>query len=91
MLGGGRLAAEWTHTGRYPMDPANTHEYGGHTIVALHANYFVRPEVELFARVMNLQDRAYAELASYDPFQKEQFTPGPPRTIYAGLQYRWSR
>ena len=91
MLGGGRVAAEWTHTGRYVMDPANTHEYGGHTIVSLHANYFVRADVELFARVTNLQDHAYAELASYDAFQKEQFTPGAPRTIYAGLQYRWSR
>jgi outer membrane cobalamin receptor len=91
LLRGGRLAAEWTHTGRYAMDPANTHEYGGHTIVSLHANYFVRPEIELFARVINLQDRAYAELASYDAFQREQFTPGAPRTVFAGLQYRWSR
>jgi len=89
-LGGGRVAAEWTHTGRYAMDPANTHEYGGHTIVSLHANYFLRPEVELFARVINLQDHAYAELASFDAFQNEQLTPGAPRTFFAGLQYRWS-
>jgi outer membrane receptor protein involved in Fe transport len=89
-LGGGRIAAEWTRTGPYAMDPANSHEYAGHTIVSLHANYLVRPEVELFARAINLQDRTYAELASFDAFQKEQFTPGAPRTIFAGLQYRWS-
>ena len=90
-LNGGRLAAEWTHTGRYAMDPANTHEYGGHTIVSLHGNYMIRPEIELFARALNLQDRAYAELAAFDPFRRVQLTPGAPRTFYAGVQYRWSR
>ena len=88
-LRGGRLAAEWTHTGRYYMDPDNTREYGGYDLVHMHANAFVTPTVELFARVMNAADRKYAELATFTAFQGAQLTPGTPRTVYAGLRFGW--
>lgn len=87
---GGRLAAEWSHTGSYAMDPANARTYAGFSLVHLHANATVIPSVEVFARVVNLTDRAYAELATYDQFQGVQYTPGAPRTIFAGLRYGWS-
>jgi iron complex outermembrane receptor protein len=89
-LRGGRIAAEWSHLGRYAMDPANVRTYGGHAIVHLHANAFVSPSVELFARVTNVGDRAFAELASFDPFQGPLFTPGAPRTVFAGMRYGWN-
>jgi iron complex outermembrane receptor protein len=98
---GGRLAAEWSHTGRYWMDPANTRSvvsgatiarsYGGHEIVSLHANLFLRPHVELFGRVVNALDRTHAEIVTYDAFNAEQYTPGSPRSIFAGVRYAWSR
>ena len=90
-LKGGRLAAEWTHTGRYATDPANTRSYAGYEVVNLHANVFCTPRVELFARVLNVANRTYAELATFDAFQREQYTPGPPRTLYAGARYSLSR
>jgi outer membrane receptor protein involved in Fe transport len=89
LLRGGRLAAEWTHTGRYYMDPDNTREYGGYDLVHFHANAFITPTVELFARVMNAADRTYAELATFTAFQGAQLTPGTPRTVYAGLRFGW--
>lgn len=89
-LKGGRLAVEWSHTGRYAMDQANARTYGGHQVVHLHANAFVMPSVELFARVTNLGDRGFAELASYDQFQGVLYTPGAPRTVFAGMRYGWS-
>jgi outer membrane receptor protein involved in Fe transport len=89
-LKGGRLAAEWSHTGRYAMDPGNLRTYGGHQVVHLHANAFVVPSVEVFARVTNLTGRAYAELASFDQFQGVLYTPGAPRTVYAGMRYGWT-
>jgi iron complex outermembrane receptor protein len=88
-LRGGRLAVEWTHTGRYWMDPANTREYGGYDLVHLHGNINLRSGVELFARVMNATDRNYAEVAAFAPFQGVQITPGTPRTVYAGLRLAW--
>ncbi|HET8769962.1 MAG TPA: TonB-dependent receptor [Gemmatimonadaceae bacterium] len=87
VLKGGRLAAEWSHTGAYAMDPTNIATYGGHAVVHLHANVMVRSDLEVFARMTNVGDRAYAELAAYDVFRHGQFTPGAPRTLYAGV--RW--
>jgi len=85
LLKGGRLAAEWSHTGRYATDPQNTHFYDGYDVLNLHANYIVRPNVELFGRVVHATNAIYAEVVSHDAAQGQQFTPGTPRTIYAGV------
>jgi iron complex outermembrane recepter protein len=89
VLNGGSLSTEATYLGPYAMDPLNTHYYAGHAIVHLRANYPITRRAELFARVINLLNRRYAELTSYDPFQKEQFNPGGPRCVFVGLQYGW--
>jgi outer membrane receptor protein involved in Fe transport len=88
LLGGGRVALEWSHTGRYETDPANTHSYAGYDLLHLHASTQIGSRVELFTRVTNLTNRAYAEIVTYDPspFLKNQYTPGAPRTIYAGVR-----
>lgn len=87
----GKLAFEWNHTGRYPADPANTRYYSGHELFNLHANYYVAPSIQIFARAINLTDRRYAEIATYTAFQGMQYNPGTPRTIYAGVSYDWQR
>jgi outer membrane receptor protein involved in Fe transport len=86
LLKGGRVAAEWAHTGRYDTDPQNAHSYAGYDVLNLHANYVVRPALELFARVVNAADATYAEVVTYDAFNGQQFMPGQPRTIYAGVR-----
>jgi outer membrane receptor protein involved in Fe transport len=97
VLRGGRLAAEWSQTGRYVMGykvdalgvPTEPVWYGGHQVWNLHANAQVAPRVELFGRVMNLTDRTYAETATYtanDKVQPDTYNPGSPRTIYAGVR-----
>jgi outer membrane receptor protein involved in Fe transport len=89
VLRGGRLAAEWSHTGKYWMDPENTREYGGFDLIHLHANAVISPTMEVFMRVLNVTDRNYAELAAYAPFQGVQMTPGTPRSLYAGVRLGW--
>jgi outer membrane receptor protein involved in Fe transport len=92
VLRGGRVAVEWSHTGRYAMDPGNTHFYGGYELLNAYLDVDVpRYGVELFARGVNLLGRDYAELASWDAFQRTQLTPGAPRALYAGVKYAWSR
>ena len=91
LLNGGRLAAEWSSTGRYYMDAENTHAYGGFELWTLHANYHLRGGGELFARVANLTNARYAELVTYNAFNKEQFTPGNPRMLFAGMRWTWAR
>ncbi len=89
LLRGGRAALEWSHTGGYEMDPANTHRYAGYELSNLYLSARVAPRTELFGRVTNLTDRAYAELATYDAFQKDQLTPGGPRMVYLGVETNW--
>jgi outer membrane receptor protein involved in Fe transport len=85
-LNGGRLAAEWSHLGPYATDPANTHSYAGYDQLNVHASAAVTSRTELFARVVNLTNRKYAELLTYDNFLKEQYTPGAPRSLVIGMQ-----
>ena len=87
-LRGGRVALEWSHTGGYATDPGNTHRYGGYELLHLHFSARVA-RMELFGRVTNLTDRAYAELVTYDAFQKDQLTPGGPRMVFLGLKANW--
>lgn len=91
LLNGGRLAAEWSSTGRYYMDAENTHDYDGFDLWTLHANYHLRAGGELFARVTNLANARHAELVTYNAFNKEQFTPGNPRMFFAGMRWTWAR
>jgi outer membrane receptor protein involved in Fe transport len=102
MLAGGRVAAEWSQTGRYVSGyrldaqsrPTAPKYYDGHDVLHLHANAQLTRNVELFGRVLNLTDRRYAELATFtfnDRVQPDQYTPGAPRTVYAGLRYAWAK
>jgi outer membrane cobalamin receptor len=83
------VALEWSHTGGYATDPGNTHRYGGYELLALHLSGHITSRTELFGRVSNLTNRAYAELVTYDAFQKDQLTPGAPRMVYLGVKTNW--
>jgi len=89
LLDGGRVALEWSHTGGYATDPANTHRYSGYELLNLMLNAHVSSRAELFGRVSNLANRTYAELVTYDQFQKTQLTPGGPRSVYLGVKTTW--
>jgi outer membrane receptor protein involved in Fe transport len=91
VLKGGRVAFEYSHTGSYPGDAANTAFYSGFDLFNAQGSVQVHPSAELYARVTNLLNRQYAALASYDAFQSWQYNPGSPRSIYAGIRYRWDR
>jgi outer membrane receptor protein involved in Fe transport len=91
VLNGGRLAAEWSMTGRYYADPENTQTYDGFDLVTLHGNYMIRNLGELFVRVTNVTNEKYAEVATYNAFNKWQYTPGTPRSVFAGLRYNWQK
>ncbi len=93
VLDDGRVVLEWRRTGRYAEDAANTagQEYGGYDLLSAQVSARIHGGVTLFARAVNLLDTRYAELASYDAFQKEQITPGTPRSIFAGVKVEVGR
>ena len=91
VLNGGRIAAEWSMTGKYYGDPENTQTYDGFDVFTLHGNYMIRNLGEFFIRVTNVTDEKYAEVATYNAFNRWQYTPGTPRSVFAGLRYNWQR
>ncbi|MBI1911459.1 MAG: TonB-dependent receptor [Deltaproteobacteria bacterium] len=87
-LNGGKLELEWERLGGYWMDDDNTHRYSGHNLLNAWVNYF-KGDWELFARALNITDVKYSSRASFTQARGEEFAPGSPLTIYAGLSYKF--
>jgi outer membrane receptor protein involved in Fe transport len=83
---GSRFGVEWTRVGRYWMDPQNTHRYPGHSLLTARTTLPLTEHVGLFARVVNLTDRRYAESSAYTTARGEEYAPGMPRTLYIGIK-----
>jgi len=81
---------EWVRIGSYYLDPANTYgRYPGHHLFNLRASIAITGQMTGFIRVMNLADERYADSASQSSSAGGLYSPGLPRTIYAGLESRW--
>ena len=87
-LNGGFMQLEWVHLGKYWMDQSNTTEYEGHDIYNLRMNHHVSQQMDVYARLMNVTDERYATAASFRRGVSE-FAPGMPRTLYAGVDYKF--
>ncbi|HTH17325.1 MAG TPA: TonB-dependent receptor, partial [Magnetospirillum sp.] len=87
-LAGLRVEGEWTHLGPYRMDDANLHTYDGHDLFNLRTSYALTENLEVFARVMNLFDAKWATNAQFSN-SREEFAPGAPRTVFAGVTARF--
>jgi outer membrane receptor protein involved in Fe transport len=83
-----RVQLEWVGIGPYWQDQTNTVEYEGHSIFNLRANWALSRTLALFGSVHNLADLRYAESASVSS-GTPVYAPGLPRTLYAGIEYRW--
>jgi outer membrane receptor protein involved in Fe transport len=92
-LNGAQASFQWTMIGPYWQDQANTDNatvtarYDGHHLFNFRASYPVAGHLTLSARVMNLTNIRYAESSSYTVARGQEFAPGMPRTVYAGVQY----
>jgi len=84
-----RLELEWQLMGDYFLDPQNLHSYPGHSVFNLRASYRLSGKFNLYARLLNITDRAYAERADYSRFSGERFFPGQPRSLNLGIQWQW--
>ncbi|MDE0245319.1 MAG: TonB-dependent receptor [Gammaproteobacteria bacterium] len=84
-----QVELEWLWTSGYFMEPENRHRYPGHEILNLRARAALGPRVIAYLRMLNLTGRAYADRADYTVFSGERYFPGPPRSLFAGLEWRW--
>jgi len=84
---GGRLASELelVRIGSHFINASNTARYGGHTVVNWRGTWDVVPRVRLFARLVNLLDRAYADRADF-AFGSYRYFPAMPRQVYVGAR-----
>jgi len=79
---------EWEHVGSYWLDDTNENgRYAGHDVANLKLRYEATKELAVFARVINITDRLYAETASYS-FGNENYTPAAPRQVFVGFEYK---
>jgi outer membrane receptor protein involved in Fe transport len=82
---------EYVRIGSYWLEAGNSPAFGkypGHHVLNLRARHRLGPHVAVFARVMNLADKRYADSASVSS-NTPVFSPALPRAYYAGLEATW--
>jgi outer membrane receptor protein involved in Fe transport len=85
------ISLELTHVGGYWMDAANVSRYDGHTLLHLRGEVGLGRGLTLFGRLLNVTDARYSESSSYTIQRGRELAPGLPRTLYAGVEFGWSR
>ena len=81
---------EWVKIGSYFLDQENIYgKYPGHDLFNLRASQGVSKDLSLFARVTNLLDKRYADSASQSSATGGLYSPGLPRTVYAGVEAKF--
>lgn len=79
---------EWVRLGDYWLEAGNSDAYGkyaGHDVFNLRVSHAVTPAARLYARLMNLADRRYADSASVSS-GTPVYSPALPRALYVGVE-----
>jgi outer membrane receptor protein involved in Fe transport len=91
---------EWVRMGGYYLQESNAGttsaadprkgvaKYDGHHLLNFRSSYDVCRNASIYARVLNLADRRYADSASVAS-NTTVYAPGLPRTFYAGVELKW--
>ncbi len=91
---------EWVRMGGYYLQESNAGttsaadprkgvaKYDGHHLLNFRSSYDVCRNASIYARVLNLADRRYADSASVAS-NTAVYAPGLPRTFYAGVELKW--
>jgi len=77
---------EWQSVGRYWLDAANAHLYGGHDLLNLRLGLRLFDNWHATLRVNNLTDRAYADRADF-AFGNYRYFPGRGRNAFIEVGY----
>ncbi|HLS79799.1 MAG TPA: TonB-dependent receptor [Steroidobacter sp.] len=77
---------EWVGVGRYYLDAANQHEYGGHDLLNVRLAWSMGENWSAVVRVNNVTDRDYADRADF-AFGDYRYFPGRGRTAFVEMRY----
>ncbi len=83
-----RLELEWVHMGAYKTSADNLHDYSGHDLLNLRADYELTENLSLFGRLANILDTRYADRADF-AFGNDRYFPGEDRALYAGATVKF--
>lgn len=83
----GQFELDWRHQGSYHLDAANTARYPGHDLLNLRWQRALNAEWTLSARLLNLQDRRYAERADF-AFGQYRYFPGAGRELFVSITWQ---
>jgi len=81
------VMGELEYVGSYYMDNDNEKKYSGYKTGNLKANYKFSNAFSLFGKITNITDKKYATSASSG--WSDSYTPGKPRSFYAGVKYKF--
>jgi iron complex outermembrane receptor protein len=76
--------------GNYFLNPENTAEYAGHTLLDLNLRYAYSEQVVLSANLYNLLNEDYAERADFG-FGNYRYFVGQPRRIFLTATWQWAQ
>lgn len=85
-LPGSRAEIEWSHVGKYYLDPSNDHEYDGHDVVNFRIDTELSENLMLRGQILNVADTDYADRADF-AFGDYRFFPGQGRHYEVGVSY----
>jgi len=82
---GMRAELEWVHVGRYFLDNADSHSYGGYELFNLRATAKLNDWLSLRGKILNLTNRPYADRAAITTTGIDEYFPGTPLTLIGGI------
>jgi outer membrane receptor protein involved in Fe transport len=82
-----RISLQLQHIGEYYLDPANEHEYAGHTLVNVRVMYEPADRYTLMLRVNNLLDTRYADRADFAG-RDYRYLPGRGREAFLEIRFQ---
>jgi outer membrane receptor protein involved in Fe transport len=74
--------------GNYYVDPENTAEYAGHSLLDLNLKYAYSDHLVISANIFNILNEDYAERADYG-FGNYRYFVGQPRRIFLTATWQW--
>lgn len=84
----GTVELEWVYMDNYYLDPANEHQYDGHSLFNLRMSAMLDRHWRGTLRVTNILDENYAERADIG-FGEYRYFVGQPRGAYLEISYQF--
>jgi iron complex outermembrane receptor protein len=78
----------WQFLDAYYLDPQNTAEYEGYSLIDLHLNYAISANIKLSLHVLNIADNDYAERADF-AFGGYRYFVGQPRRTFVNFVWNY--